>query len=104
MEFGYIKQKVMETWKSYFLKFDIENDDYYPMVKLSEEVGELSEAFLNYKGKSRPAKSKLKSKDLLKEELADELSDVIGTVILMADELGIDLEKTIERKWFDKNK
>lgn len=103
MEFDYIRAKVMETWNTYFKRFDIENEEFYPMVKLSEEVWELSEAFLIYKGKSRQEKSQWKSELELKENIAKELSDVVGVAILMADELNIDLQSAIEKKWFDRN-
>ena len=67
------------------------------MLKLYEEVGELAQAVLIHKKKSRP--EKFVSEEISKNELANELADIMGLLIVNAHLLGIDLEEAIERKW-----
>ncbi len=64
------------------------------MVKLSEEVGELSSEVL--------AECDLQRKDKLsgnrKDKIAEELSDVLIVTLLLAKTLDIDVEKSLEEK------
>lgn len=64
------------------------------MLKLSEEMGELSNEVLTKMGLQRQAKI-----DAYQEHhLEDELADVIGSAILLALELDIDLATIMKRK------
>jgi NTP pyrophosphatase (non-canonical NTP hydrolase) len=64
------------------------------MLKLTEELGELSNEVLTKMGLQRQSKI-----DAFKEvHLEDELADVMGSLILLAIELDIDVAKVMERK------
>lgn len=63
-------------------------------VKLSEEVGELSELILSHCSFQR--KEKLET--LSKEKISGEFADVIIVCALLANELHVDLEDAIENK------
>ena len=65
-------------------------------MKLQEEVGELTQAFLMQSGQAR-------TKDLSPEQLAAnfraELADVLCQVVLLARHHEVDLPAEIDRKW-----
>lgn len=63
-------------------------------VKLSEEVGELSEAVLTFIGDQR----KEKLNDFKKEHLENEIADVIITSTMIALSTNINLDRAITRK------
>lgn len=71
----------------------------YSVFKLGEEYGEFIQAFLIHKKLCRP--EKILDESASKKELERELSDVVGSAILVAKQLDIDLEKAIQDKWFD---
>ncbi len=70
------------------------------LLKLQEEVGELTQAFLSKTGQGR-------AKGRTPEELAAvfraELADVLGHVLLLARHEGVDLQAEIEAKWLSRN-
>ncbi|MDO8241029.1 MAG: MazG nucleotide pyrophosphohydrolase domain-containing protein [Candidatus Moranbacteria bacterium] len=100
MEFKKIESGVLKTARDYSEKYGIEADADFAMHKLYEEVGELSEAYLTYKKKSRPEKFTTEAE--VKNKLAYELADVAGIVMVIAEKLNIDLEDAINRKWIIK--
>ncbi len=63
------------------------------MAKLTEEVGELSDAVLDYFKVQRPAKF---SKS--KEELEGEIADVIIVALILAGHVGVNPEKALTNK------
>ena len=63
-------------------------------VKLSEEMGELSDEVLGCLGLQR--KSKLEGKDL--NSVADEIADVVIVAFLLAKSMDIDVSAALERK------
>jgi NTP pyrophosphatase (non-canonical NTP hydrolase) len=63
-------------------------------VKLSEEVGELSEKILSHCSFQR--KEKLET--LSKEKISEEFADVVIVCALLANAMGVDLEDAIEKK------
>ncbi|RJQ24945.1 hypothetical protein C4565_09115 [Candidatus Parcubacteria bacterium] len=63
-------------------------------VKLSEEVGELSEMILSHCSFQRKEKLEV----LSKEKISGEFADVIIVCALLAHAMGVDLEDAIEKK------
>ena len=102
MEFKEVEKLVLKNVERYSKKYNVKIDDYFAILKLSEEVGELSQAFLVHKKKSRP--SKFKSENESKENVAEELADVITVSIILANELDIDLEDALNKKCINKVK
>jgi len=102
MNFEDLQKKVVQNAIKYGQKYDVKIDEDFALLKLYEEVGELSQAVLIHRKKSRPEKhvSIKESKKKLEEELAD----VLGMTIVCADRLGVDLEKAIDKKWINKEK
>ncbi|MFH1838251.1 MAG: MazG nucleotide pyrophosphohydrolase domain-containing protein, partial [Candidatus Kuenenbacteria bacterium] len=82
--------------------YNIQLDEDFALLKLYEEVGELTQAILIHRKKSRP--EKYVSEEISKKKLAEELADIVCSTIVNAHLLGIDLEEAIDKKWFNKEK
>jgi NTP pyrophosphatase (non-canonical NTP hydrolase) len=74
----------------------IERDPDWYLLKLQEEMGELTQAWNRVSGRGRP---KGKTRGELKQDLADETADMLGHILLFAHHNSIDLAPSIERKW-----
>jgi len=70
------------------------------LLKLQEEVGELTQAFLSKTGQGR---AKGRTPDELEAVFRAELADVLGHVLLLARQEGVDLQAEVEAKWLSRN-
>lgn len=73
----------------------IDRSGDWPVLKLAEEVGELTQAWLRLDGRARR-----ETNSDLRADLADEAADVVATILLFALREGIDLDAALEAKWF----
>ena len=87
---------VEQVSATYAERFGIERDADWFVLKLFEEVGEFTSAYLDATHRSR----RKPSSDEANLALADELTDVVAHVMLVANHLGIDLDAGLQRKWF----
>jgi NTP pyrophosphatase (non-canonical NTP hydrolase) len=71
------------------------NDDWF-LLKLVEELGELTQIQLARTGRS---KDRGYDAEQLEERLAEECADVLGHVLLFARRNGVDLAEAVDRKW-----
>lgn len=71
-------------------------DDAWFMLKLNEEVGELTQAFLRRAGQAR---AHGRSPEQLDADFEAELADVLCHTLLLARRHGVDPEAAVERKW-----
>ena len=71
------------------------NDDWF-ILKLQEELGELTQVWmkLTERGRKRGL-----GEDELRQELANETADLLGHILLFALKNGVDLAPAIARKW-----
>lgn len=76
---------------------DIARDNDWYMLKLQEELGELTAEYLRSSGRGR---MKGADADAVRVALEDETADVLAMLLLFARNRGIDLEAALERKWF----
>ena len=76
---------------------DIARDNDWYMLKLQEELGELTAEYLRSSGRGR---MKGADADAVRIALADEAADVLAMLLLFARNSGIDLAAALERKWF----
>jgi NTP pyrophosphatase (non-canonical NTP hydrolase) len=74
----------------------INRDDNWFMLKVCEEVGELTQAFLMRAGQAR---GKGLSGDEIELSFRREMADVLAHVLLMARHFDIDLQVELEKKW-----
>ncbi|MEK6773367.1 MAG: pyrophosphatase [Bdellovibrionota bacterium] len=92
-----IEQKLKQIIDGYSEKFAIKRDDDWYVLKIQEELGELTAAHLKLTQRGRVVD---KSKDELEKNLREEIADVIAMTILFAQHKGIDIEKALQDKWF----
>ena len=62
-----------------------------PLLKVQEELGELTAEHLRMSGRARGAADAGK--------LGDEAADVLGMLLIYCDRAGIDIEAAMQRKW-----
>lgn len=95
--FQQIQERILQNAKKYSEQYGISYDASFCMIKLMEEVGELSEALLTSMHKSRP--EKYISEKVSQERIASELADVFAMTIICADVMNIDIASEVLKKW-----
>jgi NTP pyrophosphatase (non-canonical NTP hydrolase) len=100
MEFKELQEKIFAVERAYGKKFGIEIDEDYTLLKLYEEMGELSQALLINRKKCRP--EKYPGAQVAKEKLAEEMADVLGLLVTNAKLLNIDIEEALQKKWLSR--
>ncbi|MGW0807654.1 pyrophosphatase [Nonomuraea sp. NPDC002799] len=101
MELRQLSDEVESVSRRYAEGLGIERDDTWFLLKLQEEIGELTQAFLMRTGRAR---TKGRSEAELDANFRAELADVLCHVVLMARHHGVDLPAEIERKWLVRNR
>lgn len=94
-------EKIERVSDFYSEKYQISRDKLWYLLKLQEEVGELTQAYLSMSGRGR---HKNKTQDELKTQFELEIADVLCHVLLLAKSEGVDLKKAIDAKWLSKVK
>ncbi|HEV7305836.1 pyrophosphatase [Ensifer sp.] len=74
----------------------IERDPDWFILKMQEELGELTQAWNKLSGRGRTHGRSAKD---LRTSLADETADLLGHVLLFARHHDLDLSAAIARKW-----
>ena len=76
---------------------DIKRDQDWYLLKIQEELGELTADYLRLSGRGR-----MKDKPVaeVKESLAAEAGDLLAHILLFARKMEIDLSAELQRKWF----
>ncbi|QYF88294.1 phosphoribosyl-ATP pyrophosphohydrolase [Brevundimonas sp. PAMC22021] len=75
----------------YAAEHGIERDRDWAMLKLQEELGELTAEHLRLSGRARGQGNP--------EALGDEAADVLGMLLIYCARSGVDLEAAMQRKW-----
>jgi NTP pyrophosphatase (non-canonical NTP hydrolase) len=91
-----LTDEVEAVSRIYARKHEIERNDTWFLLKLQEEVGELTRAFLMKTGQAR---DKGQSAAELEAGFRSELADVLCQVLLLARQYGVDLEAEVAGKW-----
>src|SRR3990172_6579501 len=73
---------------------DKEHQVFARTMKIVEELGELSDEILTSKNLARDSKIAKFSR----QNLEDEFADVLGSLVLLAIELGVDVEQVMRKK------
>lgn len=97
MDLKIVTKKVKMVSDQYEKNCNIKRDDDWYILKLHEEIGELTQNYLSYtlRGRNRNL-----TQEELKKNISNEVADILGQVLLFADYHDIDLEKAMEDKWF----
>lgn len=82
---------VLRVSDIYAAEHGIDRDGDWAMLKLQEELGELTAEHLRCSSRARGEADPVK--------LADEAADVLGMLLIYCDRAGIDLETAMQRKW-----
>ena len=94
-------EEVEQVSYIYAEKFHIQRDASRFILKLQEEMGELTQCYLMLAGQAR---TKGKSETEIQADFRKEVADVFCQTLLLARFYGIDLEKEVEEKWLSWNK
>ena len=95
--FASLGDKVAQVSDIYATRFDIERDALWHLGKLTEELGEVSAAYLALHGRGRRRGKEVSELDL---SLEQECADLLAHLMLFARHCDIDLEAALRRKWF----
>jgi len=97
MDLKTLIEKVVMVSDQYEKNCNIKRDEDWYILKLHEEIGELTQNYLSYtlRGRNRNL-----TPEELKKNMSNELADVFGQILLFANYHNIDLEKSMEDKWF----
>lgn len=101
MNLTLLTKKVRKVSNQYSKKFGITRDKVWYLLKLQEEMGELTQAYLSMTGRGR---HKNKTKDELKHNFEIEVADVLCHTLLLVDSEKINLKKAVEKKWLKRLK
>jgi len=96
MDIADLQSEVESVSALYAQRHDITRTDDWLLLKLGEEVGELTQAYLARSGRAR---DKGRSGTQLDDDFGAELADVLAHVLLIAQRFGVDLQAEVDRKW-----
>ncbi|WP_339928800.1 phosphoribosyl-ATP pyrophosphohydrolase [uncultured Brevundimonas sp.] len=91
MNLSDLTASVLRISDIYAAEHNIDRDRDWALLKLQEELGELTAEHLRLTGRARGTPDK--------DKLGDEAADVLGMLLLYCDRAGIDLETAMQRKW-----
>lgn len=97
MNLDEISEQLGKVIDIYAQKFGILRDDDWFVLKIQEELGELSSAYLKLTQRARVSE---KSTQELEINLQEEIADVVAMTLLFARHRGINVEQAIKSKWF----
>jgi NTP pyrophosphatase (non-canonical NTP hydrolase) len=99
MNLNEISEKLSKVSDIYAAKFGIQRDNDWFILKIQEELGELSSAYLKLTQRGRIGQN---SQADLNKNLRDEIADVVAMTLLFARHHGVDVEQALKDKWFNK--
>lgn len=91
MKIADLKADILRISDIYAREHCIDRDRDWALLKLQEELGELTKEHLNLSGRARGKPDA--------EALADEAADVLGMLLIYCERAGIDIETAMQRKW-----
>lgn len=86
-----LQADVLRISDIYAADHGIERSADWALLKIQEELGELTAEHLRMSGRARG--------DADAGKLGDEAADVLGMLLIYCDQAGIELENAVERKW-----
>jgi len=81
-------------WNAYAKAHGIERDDVFYLLKLQEELGELTRRFLELR-KQESAVDTTK----LRDKFAGDCASIVGNALILARHFGVDLESQLRAKF-----
>jgi NTP pyrophosphatase (non-canonical NTP hydrolase) len=96
MDIQAMSDEVEEVSVHYAERHGIERTDEWFVLKLGEEVGELTQAFLARQGQAR---RKGRTDAEIEQGFRDEVADVLAQILLVARRFDVPLDDAIRDKW-----
>ncbi|HLV97113.1 MAG TPA: pyrophosphatase [Ktedonobacterales bacterium] len=96
MDVKQLTEEVERVSQGYAETFQIERDAAWFVLKLQEEIGELTQSYLMLAGQAR---TKGKSAEEIQSAFRKEVADVFCQTLLLARFFEVDLEKEVAEKW-----
>ncbi len=91
MKISDLAADVLRISDIYATAHGIDRSGDWAILKLQEELGELTAEHVRMSGRARGAADA--------DKLGDEAADVLGMLLIYCDRAGIDLEQAMQRKW-----
>ena len=91
MNISDLTASVLRISDIYAAEHGIERSGDWALLKVQEELGELTAEHLRMSGRARGAADA--------DKLGDEAADVLGMLLIYCDRAGIDIEDAMRRKW-----
>ena len=91
MDLNDLTASVLRISDIYAREHAIDRDRDWALLKLQEELGELTAEHLRLSGRARGAADR--------QALADEAADVLGMLLIYCARASVDLEAAMQRKW-----
>lgn len=91
MDLKGLQADVLRISDIYAAEHDIDRDRDWALLKLQEELGELTAEHLRLTGRARGTPDA--------QALGDEAADVLGMLLIYCDRAGLDLDQAMQRKW-----
>lgn len=91
MDLNDLTASVLRISDIYAAEHDIDRDRDWALLKLQEELGELTAEHLRLSGRARGEPDA--------SALGDEAADVLGMLLIYCARAGVDLDQAMRRKW-----
>ena len=91
MDLKGLQADVLRISDIYAAEHDIDRDRDWALLKLQEELGELTAEHLRLTGRARGTPDA--------QALGDEAADVLGMLLIYCAPAGVDLDQAMQRKW-----
>lgn len=91
MDLKTLQADVLRISDIYAAEHGIDRDRDWALLKLQEELGELTAEHLRLSSRARGAPDP--------QALGDEAADVLGMLLIYCARAGIDLDQAMQRKW-----
>lgn len=91
MDLKALQADVLRISDIYAEEHGIQRDRDWALLKLQEELGELTAEHLRLSSRARGQADA--------QKLADEAADVLGMLLIYCERAGVDLDEAMRRKW-----
>lgn len=96
MDIAELSERLEKLSVRYGEVLGFERDPDWFLLKLQEEMGELTQAYLQHTGRAR---AKGQTADQIRTTFHQEFADVFCQLLLLARQHDVDLPREIEHKW-----
>lgn len=96
MELTEYADRIEHISAGYGRVYEVERSPEWVLLKLTEEIGELTQAWLTASGQGRDRGLDPEQK---RQALADEWADAVGILLVFARRTGIDIDRALADKW-----